>query len=124
MRKTQGVDIMSEKTTYIHKLVRDGIPEQIAKTGQAVTYRALEGDELLKALHDKLIEEANELIDAKDVKDMLEEAGDVISVVEAIVNYYKIDIGDMVHRKNLKRIDKGDFSSGYFLETIRTEVQE
>ncbi len=104
-----------------NKLVRDKIPEIIAKQGKTVTFRALRGEELKQALKDKLIEETQELINAKSEEELIEEIADVLEVLDWIIREF-IETGGsfpMVDdMKKNKASEKGSFLNGYFLESV------
>lgn len=106
-----------------NKLVRDKIPEIIAKQGKKVTCRRLEGDELKQALKDKLIEEAHELAQAETKKQMVEEMADVESVLAAIRITHGIDYSDVHIERLCKDSWKGTFAAGQFLERVEEEQQ-
>ncbi len=103
-----------------NKLVRDKIPEIIAQQGKSVSFRALQGDELKKALKDKLIEETRELVNAETEEEIIEEIADVEEVLYWITfafiengGFPKVDF-----RKKDKGNEKGSFRKGYFLESV------
>ncbi len=73
------------------KLVRDLIPEIIERAGRTPTVRLLDQDEYVEALHDKLLEEAEELRLASG-RARLEEAADVYEVLLAIARTLDVDM--------------------------------
>ena len=85
-----------------NKLVRDKIPEIIEANGDKPTYETLKDDRYLIELNKKLLEEANEFIEANDP----EELADLMEVVYAITTLKNIDLTDKsrVFRKKLKKI--------------------
>lgn len=101
---------------FYNKLVRDNIPEIIAKSGKKVTFRALKDAELKKALHRKLIEEAEELINAKTAEEAIEELADICEVICAI--YPNKEISDLITAMLKKEKEKGVFEHGFFLESV------
>lgn len=108
---------------YYNKLVRDHIPAIIAKKGGSVTFRALQGDELKKALKDKLIEEAQEFVNAETPEDMIEEMADLLEVLDAALSVFHLGVtGERVKLiRCAKRKEKGGFARGYFLESVGDE---
>lgn len=107
-----------------NKLVRDKIPELIAKQGKKVTFRALQGDELKKALKDKLLEEVQELVNAETFEQIVEEMADVHEVLNAM----QVALMDAIIPSptierilNEKRDTRGGFRNGYFLESVEGE---
>lgn len=113
-------DINSRMTTSreFGKLVRSRIPEIIRKTGSHPVVRVLDRVERRAALMMKLREEVDELSGAMNRKEVLDEAADVYEVLIAIVTeagYFQKDIESIA--KN-KRLLKGDFEAGIWLEKI------
>jgi predicted house-cleaning noncanonical NTP pyrophosphatase (MazG superfamily) len=107
-----------------NKLVRDKIPEIIAKQGKRVSFRALQGDELKAALKDKLIEETYELVNAETEEQIIEEIADVLEVLEWIqIRFIKaINYSPFVDKQRQnKATEKGVFREGYFLESVGDE---
>ena len=98
------------------KLVRDKIPEIIKKKSGKPKFHIADKDENLEKLFEKLNEEVNEFLKAKDE----EELADVVEVMDAIfdafVDYFKLD------RKKVKRIqakkakERGRFKKRIILE--------
>ena len=78
-----------------NKLVRDKIPEIIEENDEYSLTRTLNGKEYEKALYDKLLEEANEVINANKKEETEEELADLLEVVRAIANFKNIDVSDV-----------------------------
>lgn len=104
-----------------NKLVRDKIPEIIAKQGKRVSFRALQGDELKAALKDKLIEEAYELVNAETEREVLEESADVLEVLECLLWQNGFIPLELEKERVAKEREKGAFDKGYFLESVGDE---
>lgn len=102
---------------FYYKLVRDNIPEIMAKQGKSVSFCALQGDKLKQALKDKLVEEVNELINAETREDIIEEMADVIDVLCAIKAFHNIE-DEEGYKREEKNKEKGGFAKGYFLEYV------
>lgn len=113
-----------EQCTIINKLVRDNIPGIIAEKGCVVAFKVLKGDKLKRALHDKLLEEAHELADAKTRDEIIEEYADVVTVLEEFRRVYDIPFftANDVYAKKIR--DKGSFSKGVFLESVTTKGEK
>lgn len=102
-----------------NKLVRDNLPEIIKAEKCLPKFRILDGQEFSTELFKKLMEEANELILAKDDrKELIEEIGDVYEVIDAIMEYYKIDQAAVMKLKNQRRKTRGAFKKRIFLESV------
>jgi predicted house-cleaning noncanonical NTP pyrophosphatase (MazG superfamily) len=101
------------------KLVRDGIPEVIRKSGREPMVSRISGEELKLALKEKLVEEASEL---KAADDIYEELADVLEVVDAIIILYNIDRQKLENVKNEKNLRVGGFHEGYYLHDDKHKV--
>ena len=98
-----------------NKLVRDNIPDKIEKNGEVAVTRILDNGEYREELYKKLLEEANEVINAKTKEDILEELADVYEVVRAISELEKSNIDNVVELSNNKRLIRGGFNNRIFL---------
>lgn len=105
-----------------NKLVRDNIPAAIEGSGKIAHYRTLDDDgEYEQALLDKLIEEANEVKSAVKRNHLIEEIGDVMSVIYALLRLRDIDEDEVIDSANKKAEDKGWFLGRYFLEAVENK---
>ena len=94
------------------KLVRDKIPE-FAKYAK---YRKLNFEEIENALKDKIVEEALEVKDSTNDQNLIEELGDVYSVINAFLDFKKIDKTTFLKRVAEKDKVKGPFSKYLLME--------
>lgn len=107
------------------KLVRDLIPKQIAGYGEKVTVTRLKGDELIRALRTKLVEEAIEALDASGYDSLIEELADVLEVIDSLRERVKLKKTDLESKQQKKRQTKGSFVEGYvLLETRNPSITE
>ena len=104
-----------------NKIVRDKIPEIIAKQGKKVRFKTLMGNELRQALKDKLVEEVQELIKAETKEQIIEEMADVMDVLTAIRYAHSVKYYEVEDARSKKGFEKGRFINGYFLETAEEE---
>ena len=91
------------------KLVRNKIP-QFALNAK---YRKLDSDEIESALKDKIVEEALEV----KAENLIEELGDVYTVLETFLDYKKIDKQVFLKQVADKNREKGTFSEYLLMET-------
>ena len=98
-----------------NKLVRDKIPDKIEKNGEVAVTRILDDEEYREELYKKLLEEANEVVNAKTKDDILEELADVYEVVRAISELENSNIDNVVEISNNKRLKRGGFTNRIFL---------
>lgn len=105
------------KITY-NKLVRDNIPEIMKADNSEPTIRILDDEEFIIELFKKLQEESEELIQVKgDKLEMQKEIGDIYEVIDAIINYYNLNIKEINKLKQERKIKRGGFSKKIFLQS-------
>lgn len=71
--------------------------------------RTLNDKEYEKALYDKLLEEANDVINANKKEETEEELADLLEVVRAIANFKNIDVSDVEKLRISKKKKRGVF---------------
>lgn len=98
-----------------NKLVRDNVPANIERGGELVTKARLVGEPLLRALREKLTEEAFEVLDAIDQDSIVSELADVTEVVEAIMTLLKVDKEELLRKQKEKKEKAGGFNNGIVL---------
>jgi predicted house-cleaning noncanonical NTP pyrophosphatase (MazG superfamily) len=104
-----------------NKLVRDKIPEIIKKAGENPSIRVLSDEEFPEAVKKKLLEEAKELIEAKDRKEVINEIVDILELLDVLITEIGIsglEICILRRKKNKKR---GAFKKRIYL--IKTETK-
>ena len=94
-----------------NKLVRDKIPEIIEKEGKKANIEILDDDRYVEELKKKLVEEVNEFL--KD--ETMEELGDVVEVVLAILKVGGYNLGDLIEIMDDKKEERGGFDKKIFL---------
>ena len=72
------------------KLVRDNIPDIIAKDNKNAEFISLDDATFLVALKEKLVEEAREAVQAQDKAAMIQELADLQEVMDKIKEKYLI----------------------------------
>lgn len=100
------------------KLVRDGIPDKIRANGEVPHVRILEAEEFRELLKAKLVEEAQELMEARDTDQMIEEMADCLEVIKAVAIEYDISWEDITAHQIEKREKRGGFDGRVFLEGV------
>ena len=101
-----------------NKLVRDRIPEIIAKSGKAVKFKALTEQEHEEALKDKLLEEVNEFLAAETENEIIEELADIQEVLDTISGLQMFRHQNVRDKQTSKKHEKGGFYKRYFLESV------
>lgn len=94
-----------------NKLVRDKIPEIIEKEGKKANIEILSDDRYIKELNKKLEEEVNEYL--KD--GTIEELGDIVEVILAILKFNDSNLGELVEIMDEKKDERGGFDKRIFL---------
>lgn len=106
----------------MNKLVRDNIICKIqSENPDILEYHNITDDiEFQKALINKIVEEANELKNAKNIDDMYEELGDLFEVTDALYNLLiKIDPSSFVQihdKREIKSKLLGKFDDRCFID--------
>ena len=113
------IALLSDSFRYTYnKLVRDKIPENIdSEIGRKCKYRILDDEEYLKELNRKVLEEANEFIEENSI----EELGDLIEVISAIMKLKGYNIEKVNKVMKDKEEKKGAFNNKIFLEYVDEE---
>ncbi|MEK7557972.1 MAG: nucleoside triphosphate pyrophosphohydrolase [Patescibacteria group bacterium] len=102
-----------------NKLVRDKIPEIIKREKRNPIIEVLSKEKFIIELFKKLLEESKELIKTKNNKtELIKEIGDVYEVIDAIINYYKINKKEVVSLKKERKTNRGGFNKRIFLKSI------
>lgn len=102
-----------------NKLVRDRIPEIIAKDGQKAVTRILDDEEYKVYLEKKLDEEVAEFHESKS----MEELADILEVVSAICRAYGYSTEALYARRIKKFVERGGFTQKILLEEICAEAE-
>lgn len=99
-----------------NKLVRDRIPEIIAKKGDKAITHIADEHEFWKALKEKLFEELREFEAAEGEADMIEELADIFEVIDAICDFKKFDQEVVRGIQKKKAEEKGGFRKRIILD--------
>lgn len=94
-----------------HKLIRDKIPEIIARTGKTCKTEILSDDNYLALLDEKLGEELAEYQESKS----LEELADLLEVMEAVVTARGYSWEQLLSIKTEKKAARGGFEEKLLL---------
>ncbi|MBD3273323.1 phosphoribosyl-ATP pyrophosphohydrolase [Candidatus Dependentiae bacterium] len=106
------------KEKIFNKLIRDNIPQILKNRKVRFTAHILSGNDFLKELNNKLDEEINEYLQAKNKTEALEELADILEVIKTILRELNISY-DELEEIRLKKLNiNGGFSKKIFLEKI------
>ncbi len=98
------------------KLVRNKIPEIIINDGSKPITRVLSITEYKIELERKLSEEYNEVINADNPDDRIEELADMLEVMISLAKLENKTLEDIVQVASLKKNKRGGFDEKIFLE--------
>ena len=101
------------------KLVRDRIPEIIAKAGRRPVVEHVDSDDRFAALRLKVLEEASELAEACDDQ-IVEEVADVLEVLMAVSELIGVAWSDVDEKRLEKRSMRGGFEHGIWLSGVES----
>lgn len=101
-----------------NKLVRDRIPEIIAKNGKAYETVTLSPAEFTEELRKKLLEEVNEYLEASTDEESLSELGDVMEVVRSLARMHGKSYEDLEKLREEKETERGAFQERVFLKYV------
>lgn len=104
-----------------HKLVRDRIPEIIQSDGKTCFHHQAADQELRDAIGDKVIEEAQEFLEAwqcADDKDILKESADILEILLAGLEQHGLGLDDLLAARASRAEKRGAFTQGIILESV------
>lgn len=97
------------------KLVRDKIAEFVLKErGEVLNTRIASEEELLGFIKQKILEEANEVFNAKNSVELAEELADLLEVIRALAINQKVT-EMMFLKRDAKYAERGGFEKGVIL---------
>lgn len=106
-------------TTQIYnKLIRDQIPAFFAAPNKIFNTRTLTDQEFKAALRQKLLEESQEVIEAKDKPDLINEMADIQEVLNFIKLSENITDDEIENCRLHKNEERGSFKQKLFLESV------
>ena len=115
--KVECIDLfgVDEDQVDYNKIVRDKIPDIIERRGERAKIIRLQGEALIKALRQKLVEEAIEALDASSGEDLVGELADVSEVIAGLCNALNVPVVHLRSVQKDKRQKRGGFQEGIML---------
>ncbi|NMC35748.1 nucleoside triphosphate pyrophosphohydrolase [Candidatus Beckwithbacteria bacterium] len=101
-----------------NKLIRDRIPEIIAQSGHKAIVSTLTKKAFVKALKQKLIEEVQELNEAKTKRELVNELVDVQEVFDYLIKELHLSPSEFKKLQTKKRKERGGFEKQLQLEKV------
>ena len=102
----------------LNKLVRDKVPSLVTKDGGSYTLQLLSPLEHQTEITKKLMEEVQELSEAKSKEHAIEELVDIVELVHAALKLHDVTVEDFEAMRIRKKKRKGGFEKGIYLNTI------
>ena len=99
----------------MQKLVRDKIPEIINQKWEKCEFIISSGNQYSKALKEKVVEEAKEILDSKNDKELQEEIADLYEVLEALIKNENFDKSKILEIMKQKKEEKWAFDKWIIL---------
>ena len=103
-------------------LVRNNRIQQMRDQGIVVNYQILDDKQYICELKRKIVEEANEVAVADTIEELSSEIGDVLEVIDHLIDVYKLDINNIQKLKADKQNRIGKFDKKY--KTNFVEIDE
>lgn len=97
------------------KLVRDKIVEYVKQQrNEDLPFRIASEEEIVPLLKKKILEEAQEVFDAKNTVELAEELADLLEVIRALASKEKV-VEMMFLKREAKHAERGGFEKGVVL---------
>jgi diadenosine tetraphosphate (Ap4A) HIT family hydrolase/predicted house-cleaning noncanonical NTP pyrophosphatase (MazG superfamily) len=112
---------MGKKAFKLNKLMRDGLPKIMRESGVIVKDRIMDKEEFIEKLKDKLVEEAQEVIEARDEVELIEELSDVLEVIQTLLKASGITMEQIEEKRIHKKKIKGGFESRIFAHSVEMD---
>lgn len=104
-----------------NKLVRDQIPDIIAKDGKKFSTKILSNEDYIKSLKEKSFEELKEYIETENDADALEELADLLEIIHALAECHGASF-EKVEEIRIKKAEKrGGFKEKIFLIEVEDD---
>lgn len=110
------------KRYEFNKLIRNKIPSRMKEEGVVINSRQLTREQFVQSLKSKLIEEAEEVAQAKTLDELVVEMADVLEVLHSLADAHDIPIRNIEQARIKKKEINGHFTAGDYINYI--EVSE
>ncbi len=104
-----------------NKLIRSKLPDRMVEEGVVVNSQKLEVEEYVVQLKQKIIEEANEVSEAKSREELITELADVLEVIYAIAESTAISQAEIEQARIEKRETNGYFKPENYVHYIQVD---
>ena len=107
---------------FFDKLVRNNVPKLVYEENGDLDYFNLKGEQCVKVLKDKIVEEATEVFEAETKEETADEIGDVLDVIDAIMKAMNITKEEVEASRKKKTDFRGDFSNFVYVNWVKMPV--
>ena len=112
---------MKVKSFRVEKLIRDQVPSLLRAKGIVVHERVMKQEEFIQRLKDKLMEEGEEVRQAQNTEELLEELADVLEIIQTLSSAAGLTMDEIERKRIEKRQVKGGFEEKIFNHRIDIE---
>lgn len=110
---------MTLRTFSFNKLIRDKMYQSIIDNGAHLNLRKISSrEELINCFKNKLLEEVQEVVEAQNDVDLLEELTDCVEVINGFLKALDISQDRFEEVKKCKYDERGGFSTPVMVESI------
>lgn len=110
---------MSIKKFRFSKLVRDKTPQNLKEEEVKINYISPKNHkEILSYYKQKLLEEAQEVSEAKNTHELIDEIADCLEVIKGLSNLLEIDAETIEQARQEKFKKRGGFNNKVLIESI------
>lgn len=104
-----------------NKLIRSNLPERMRQEGVRVFANPLTSEQYAQKLNEKLLEEADEVTEAKTKEKLIEELGDLLEVIYTIAVEHGIELDQIEAERLKKREINGCFLPEHYIDYIEVD---
>jgi len=106
----------------LNKLIRDNLPSIVRAKNAEIFEYVMEVDEYILRLKDKLVEEAQEVVNATCDDELIEELADVLEVFDSLSKATGISRAQIEQRQLEKRMKNGGFDKRLYASHIKIDA--
>jgi predicted house-cleaning noncanonical NTP pyrophosphatase (MazG superfamily) len=106
----------------IDKLVRDKTKERLNARGIVCSERVMETQEYVQRLKNKLVEEAQEVLDAKTTEEYIAELADVLEVVHALATALNLSYQQVDQKRLQIKEERGGFEGRLYHADVQVSA--
>lgn len=111
-----------KKTFKFDKLIRDRAYEMMRDAGVEMKLKEnISEEEVVSYYKKKVLEEAQEVVDAKDREELVEEMADCLEIIKGLAKVLDIDFADIEKARREKIEKKGSFDNRIIVEDVSLE---